>query len=94
MEDSHHASPGGASLPGARLRFLRWQSRRGLKELDVLLERFLDAEQESLAGGAWPEFEALLAREDDVLWDWLQRPEAPAAERYRTVLERIRRGAA
>ena len=55
-----------------RLGRLRWRCRRGMKELDVLLEAFVAAESAALADGAWPEFEALLESEDDRLWDWLQ----------------------
>ena len=43
-----------------------------MKELDILLERFLDGHENALARGDWPEFESLLGLEDDVLWDWIQ----------------------
>jgi len=75
-----------------RVRKLKWLCRRGMKELDILLERFIDNHQESLAGGAWPEFEALLKTEDDLLWDWFQDSSNPAASRYRELLDQIRRG--
>lgn len=61
-----------------------------MKELDVLLERFLRAQRRSLAEGRWPELEALLETEDDVLWDWLQNPAAERAAPWRPLLERIR----
>lgn len=57
-----------------------------------MLERFIDAEANPLRQGGWPELEALLATEDDRLWDWLQRPDDPDAVRYRPLLERIRHG--
>ena len=57
---------------GPRLNRLRWLSRRGMKELDLLLEGFFAREQEQLEAGAWPQLEQLLASEDDQLWDWLQ----------------------
>jgi antitoxin CptB len=49
---------------------LRWRCRRGMRELDRLLERYLER--------AWPQaepseraaFERLLACEDDQLWRW------------------------
>ena len=55
-----------------RVRKLRWLCRRGMKELDILLERFLSANEAKLARGHWPRLEVLLETEDDVLWDWLQ----------------------
>jgi antitoxin CptB len=76
----------------ARNRRLRWRCRRGMKELDVLLERFLERQHQPLADGRWPEFEALLEAEDDLLWDWLQNPASGPAAPYRDLLERIRRG--
>jgi antitoxin CptB len=74
-----------------RVRKLKWLCRRGMKELDILLERFIIRQQESLADGAWPQLEALLQAEDDVLWDWFQDTSAPAAEHYKELLEQILR---
>ena len=36
-----------------------------MKELDVMLERFLERQESALAEGGWPELEALLDAEDD-----------------------------
>jgi len=76
----------------ARLRRLRWLCRRGMKELDLLLEGFVERQAQSLAANIWPEFEALLQREDDRIWDWLQDPDLPEAQSFRTVLIEIRGG--
>ena len=54
----------------AALRRLRWRCRRGMRELDRLLEAYLDR--------GWPQaeplqrerFERLLECEDDQLWRW------------------------
>lgn len=65
----------------ARYSRLRWLCRRGMKELDVLLEAFLEKHHDALVQGAYPELEDLLASEDDLLWDWLQlRKPAPKRE--------------
>jgi succinate dehydrogenase flavin-adding protein (antitoxin of CptAB toxin-antitoxin module) len=61
-----------------------------MKELDILLQRFVDHQQDVLAGGAWPEFEALLQTEDDVLWDWFQDPALPGAQPYHALIKQIR----
>jgi len=63
-----------------------------MKELDVLLERFVDLSENLLERGEWPEFEDLLQAEDDVLWDWLQQPQKSAPPRFHPILQRIRRG--
>lgn len=61
-----------------RLKRLRWQSRRGMKELDVLLEAFLEKQARQLCVGAWPELEELLLLEDDVLFDWISGRDLPS----------------
>ena len=76
----------------ARVSRLQWHCRRGMKELDVLLERFLLTHRQPLAAGRWPELETLLETEDDLLWNWLQNPAAEQATPWRPLLERIRRG--
>lgn len=58
-----------------RVRKLRWLCRRGMKELDVLLEAFLSEQGEALRSGSWPELERFLQEEDDTLWRWVLRPE-------------------
>lgn len=75
-----------------RVRKLRWLCRRGMKELDLLLESFIDQNQQALKGGSWPELEVLLQNEDYVLWDWVQQPASGGAVAYRNLLEEIRRG--
>ena len=65
-------------MPGLRLKKLRWKSRRGMKELDVLFEAFLIKQAGPLHDGAWPEFETLLGQEDDVLFDWVSGRNLPA----------------
>ena len=83
---------GGHMQNQVRPKRLRWRCRRGMKELDVLLERFLERERAPLAAGRWAELEILLETEDDVLWRWLQDPAAVDAAPYRRLLEQIRHG--
>ncbi len=74
----------------ARVNRLRWLCRRGMKELDLLLEAFVRREAAALADGAWPDFEALLACEDDRLWDWLQGHDDPGSVRFQPLIDAIR----
>ena len=60
-----------------------------MKELDVLLERFLERQEACLASGGWPELEALLDTEDDLLWEWMRDPSARGVGPYRRLLESI-----
>jgi len=61
-----------------RIKRLRWKSRRGLKELDVLFEAFFIKQAESLLAGGWPQLEEVLAQEDDLLLDWISGRNLPA----------------
>jgi len=60
-----------------RVKKLRWKSRRGMKELDVLFEKFFETQSESLRDGGWPQLEGLLEQEDDVLFDWISGRNLP-----------------
>lgn len=77
-----------------RVKRLKWLSRRGMKELDVLLENFIAGFERQLDAGAWPEFESLLQAEDDRIWDWVQAPERPDAADFQQLLATIRHGTA
>jgi antitoxin CptB len=70
------------------LRRLRWRCRRGMRELDQLLVRYVDRHWEHAEPSQRIAFERLLACEDDQLWRWfLSRtqpddPELDAAVRH------------
>lgn len=81
----------GDDRPDVPLGRLRWLCRRGMKELDVLLEGFLLREGERLASGGWRELGAFLQLEDDRLWDLLQGKEPPAPE-FHDLVRAIRFG--
>ncbi len=74
-----------------RLKRLRWLNRRGMRELEILLERFLLRESAALSGGGWPELEALLDCEDDRLWDWFQGRSDADSEPFDELIAAIRR---
>lgn len=73
-----------------RLRRMRWRCRRGTKELDRLLGRFVDAHAEAIREGAHPDMERLLDQEDDLLWNWLLGRQPPQDEALRRLVDRIR----
>ncbi len=62
------------------LRHLRWQCRRGLLELDILLTRFLDRHYRELAPTHRAGFRKLLAEPDARLLAWVQGQETPPNE--------------
>ena len=60
-----------------RLKKLRWKARRGMKELDVLLEAFFAKQSGAIIAGEWPRLELFLSQEDDVLFDWISGRDLP-----------------
>jgi antitoxin CptB len=58
---------------------LRWRCRRGMKELDVLLERYLADRYSTASPAERMQFAALVELEDPVLQAWLLKGEAPEA---------------
>jgi antitoxin CptB len=82
--------PVGPSGPDAETRRLRWRCRRGMKELDVMLERFV---QLALTGAGELERGALaelLALPDPVLAGYLLGGDTPAAPHLAQLVGRIR----
>jgi antitoxin CptB len=62
----------GAQMGPEELNRLRWQCRRGLLELDLLLERFLEAHRDRLQGEHLSSFLTLLAYTDNDLLDLIR----------------------
>jgi antitoxin CptB len=54
----------------------RWRCRRGLLELDIVLQRFVDNHYEKLDEEGLRQFEALLGLADNDLWDMIAIKEA------------------
>jgi antitoxin CptB len=71
------------------LRALRWRCRRGMRELDQLLVRYLEQ--------GWPQasdvergvFRRLLDGEDDTLWAWCTGSSRPQDPELAALVERI-----
>lgn len=71
----------GADVREHRLQLLRWRSRRGLLELELLLLAFADDCLTGLDDRALDAYERLLACDDLDIYDWLQhRARAPEAD--------------
>ncbi len=68
---------------------LRWQCRRGMLELDLLLEGFIDAHWNELNAARREDLARLLAQPDELLLDWLHRNAVPADPRLRDLVGRI-----
>ena len=69
---------------------LRWKSRRGMKELDVMFEAFFSLQAEQIKSGEWPQLEGFLEQEDDLLFDWVSGRNVPADADTLTLIEALK----
>ncbi|MCF7984204.1 MAG: succinate dehydrogenase assembly factor 2 [Thiohalocapsa sp.] len=69
---------------------LRWQCRRGMLELDLLLNGFLDAGYSDLSKQGRGDFVRLLAYQDQIIYDWLMGQSIPADAALRDLVGLIR----
>lgn len=69
---------------------LYWHCRRGMLELDLLLQRFLDAHYDSILDVEKRTFAALLDYPDAVLFDLLMGRSVTADKELAHVIEKIR----
>ncbi len=68
---------------------LRWRCRRGMRELDLLLTRWLDQSYEHADASQRLVFVKLLACEDDQLWRWFIGRESPEEKDLDALVGRI-----
>lgn len=68
---------------------LRWQCRRGMLELDLLLNRFLESAYAELSTQQRIDFVRLLGYQDQIIYDWLMNQSVPAEPALRDLVKRI-----
>ncbi len=73
---------------------VRWRCRRGIRELDIALQNFLESEYDRLAPNEKGKFQELLETADPLLMDWIYGRESPLDEELVKLVERIRKAAA
>ena len=80
-----------SALTDPRLRKLNFRAwRRGLREADLIVGGFADAELAGMDAGELDAFEALLEVPDGDLYDWIVERSAPAPEHDHAVMHRLR----
>ncbi|MFP4247758.1 MAG: succinate dehydrogenase assembly factor 2 [Halochromatium sp.] len=72
-----------------QIKRLRWQCRRGMLELDLLLNHFLQHGYADLDHDGRQAFERLLEIEDPILQDWLIGQAVPADAALTALIARI-----
>ena len=71
------------------IRRLRWRCRRGMRELDQLMLRYLDGRWEQADDAERSQFLRLLDAEDDKLWRWFMGRETPQEADLNAIVQRI-----
>ncbi len=71
--------------------YFRWRCRRGMKELDFILNRYLDDQYNRMSDSTKLLFGDILAEEDMLLWYWLSGKSKPTEStlRFKTLVEQI-----
>lgn len=67
-------------LRNAEQRRLTWRCRRGMLELDIVLQRFVSEQFGSLTLAEMEQLDALLELPDNVFWDLIQGVKAPTGD--------------
>ena len=72
------------------LKKLRWRCRRGMRELDQLLDRWLERQWRQSPTAERAVFLRLLDTEDDTLWRWFLGHEVSSDVEIAALVEKIR----
>jgi len=82
-------APGPVEDPSITLRRLRWRCRRGMRELDVVLQQYLEARYSFAPAAEQGAFEALLELQDPQLFAYLMRRDSPTDPELVNVIARL-----
>jgi antitoxin CptB len=81
-------------LREAEQRRLAWRCRRGMLELDILLQRFVSEHFNGLTLAEMAQLDTLLELPDNVFWELIQEVKTSAtkslAKEYTAVLQKLR----
>ncbi len=77
-------------MDNVELNRLKWQCRRGLLELDLVLERFLRSEAAGLTDQELARLGELLQTGDNDLWDIVNGRSERFDAHHRDLIERLR----
>jgi antitoxin CptB len=76
--------------PDTELSRLRWRCRRGMRELDVMLTRYLDRAWPGASGAERAAFAQLVELQDPELFGYLVGRTIPAEDDQRAVIDAMR----
>lgn len=73
------------------LKRMRWRSRRGLLELDIIIERFLNSDFDTLSYEELAAYRELLTLEDNDLLDLVNAKVEADVPHLQPIIDRLRR---
>jgi antitoxin CptB len=76
-------------IENPEIKRLRWRCRRGMRELDQLMLRYLDQRWTTADDLERSNFLMLLDTEDDKLWRWFMGRERPENENLEAIVNLI-----
>jgi len=91
VNDGRHDAVNGATGPTPSASRLRWRCRRGMRELDVVLQHYLEQHYPQAPAVERLAFEALLDQEDPRLLAYLMGRELPDDPEQANVIARLTR---
>ena len=68
---------------------IRWKCRRGMLELDMILDNFYEHQFQTLTGDEKILFNQLLDESDSLLYDWLLDYDIPHDSQLKIIVEKI-----
>ncbi len=78
------------SISKEHLALVRWHCRRGMLELDILLQNFFDRHYLQLSAEERALFEEILKSNDQQLYNWLMGKESPDDPKWSEMINQIR----
>ena len=77
-------------MDAARIKRLRWRTRRGTRELDALFGGWLEERFASADEARQQAFDELLDVQDPDLWDWVMGHARPERADWQAIIDDIR----
>ena len=69
---------------------LLWRCRRGIREMDILLQRFIETQYDDLSSEEQKIFEQLLEETDMDIMAWIMEKAIPPSEEFAQIIHLIR----
>ena len=84
-----HTDNVGSMIDSEELSRVQWAARRGMLELDLVLEPFVNTQYARLSGPDRKRFQQLMLCEDQDLFAWFMQREQPGDEELAEIVSQI-----